>query len=97
MPGLSGRPWRRLQAHVYATETHCAVDECVCPDGRWVNQTLPPNHPFARSVDHIIPKGQGGPPLDRNNARLAHRRCNTRRENLLRKTRGREPVTSHRW
>jgi 5-methylcytosine-specific restriction endonuclease McrA len=91
MAGLTGRPWRRLQAHVYATETHC----WIC--GTHVDQTLPPNHPYARSVDHVHPKGQGGPPLDRANLRLSHRRCNTRRENLLRKTRGNGPVTSHRW
>lgn len=75
MRGRRGRPWRRLQAQVYATETHCHL----C--GEWVDPTLPKNHRRARSVDHLIPLSLGGPPLDRDNARLAHIGCNSRRGN----------------
>ena len=69
-PSLSGRPWRRAQAAVFATETHC----WLC--GEHVEQTLPPNHDRARSVDHITPLALGGAPYERSNLRLAHRRCN---------------------
>lgn len=75
MRGRRGRPWRRLQAQVYATETHCHL----C--GQWVNPNLPSRHPQARSVDHLIPLSRGGHPLDRDNARLAHLGCNARRGN----------------
>lgn len=77
--GRAGRPWRRLQAQVYAEEQHC----WIC--GHDVDQTLAPQHPYARSVDHLIQLCHQGPPNSRGNSRLAHRRCNTRRGNQLRK------------
>lgn len=73
MRGRRGRPWRTLQARVFAEETHCHL----C--GEWVDQLLPPRHPRARSVDHLISLESGGPPLDRSNVRLAHLGCNSRR------------------
>jgi 5-methylcytosine-specific restriction endonuclease McrA len=54
----------------------------VC--GRWVNQDLSPRHRLSRTVDHVVPLSAGGPPLDRQNLRLAHRSCNTGRSNRLR-------------
>lgn len=72
-PGYQGRPARRLQAQVYAEETVC----WLC--GQWVDQTLPPNHDMARSVDHVIPRSLGGDPYARTNARLAHRLHNSQR------------------
>lgn len=80
-PGRSGRPWARLRARVFREETHC----WLCH--RWVDQTLHQWHPMSRTVDHVIPLNQGGPPLDRTNCRLAHRRCNTIRANKLRSQR----------
>ena len=77
--GRSGRPWRRLRAQVLAEETRC----WLC--GHPVDRTLPGAHPQGPTVDHIIPLSRGGNPLDRNNARLAHRRCNV--------TRGARPPT----
>jgi 5-methylcytosine-specific restriction endonuclease McrA len=75
----SGRPWRRVQAQVFAEETHC----WWCH--KLVDQTLPGRtHPYGRTVDHVVPLWLGGEPLDRSNCRLAHRRCNTARNNELR-------------
>ncbi|WP_079665262.1 HNH endonuclease [Streptomyces sp. 3214.6] len=75
----SGRPWLRLQGKVFAEETHC----WICH--RYVDQSLPGRtHPMARTVDHVHPLWLGGDPLDRANCRLAHRRCNTIRNNQLR-------------
>lgn len=71
--GRSGRPWRRVQAQVYATESVCHL----C--GQPVDPTLPANHDMARSVDHIIPLALGGDPTSRANLRLAHRLCNQRK------------------
>lgn len=73
MRGRRGRPWRRLQAEVYRTETHC----WLC--GGWVDQLLHWLDDWSRSVDHVIPLSLGGPPLERWNVRLAHRICNSRR------------------
>ncbi|MFI6249035.1 HNH endonuclease [Streptomyces sp. NPDC051016] len=84
----SGRPWLRLQAQVYAEETDC----WICH--RYVDQALPAQtHPMGRTVDHVHPLWQGGEPLDRANVRLAHRRCNTIRNNRLRAAQ--RPKASH--
>lgn len=85
--GRGGRPYRRLQARVFAEETHCW--QCL----RWVDPDLPPNHDWARSLDHVIPLALGGDPLDRANARLAHRWCNTSKGSRLNPI----SVVSRRW
>lgn len=74
----SGRPWERLKLIVFHEESHC----WICGD--WVNQDLPQEHAKARTVDHVQALRDGGPPLDRNNCRLAHRGCNTARTNQAR-------------
>jgi len=71
--GRKGRPWRRVQARVYAEETHC----WIC--GRWVNQALADYRcKDARSVHHLIPPDIA-PHLAhaRENLRLAHIGCNS--------------------
>jgi 5-methylcytosine-specific restriction endonuclease McrA len=77
-PGRSGTPWLTVQAQVYAEETHC----WWCH--KWVNQELPRTHPMSRTVDHVHELHAGGDPLDRQNLRLMHRRCNTIKSNQLR-------------
>jgi 5-methylcytosine-specific restriction endonuclease McrA len=72
-PGRSGTAWTLLRARVFAEEAHC----WICR--QWVDQALPRTHPWSRTVDHIVQLSDGGPPLDRANCRLAHRRCNGRR------------------
>lgn len=74
----SGRPWRRLQEQVFLEEHSC----WIC--GEWVNQHLPTGHARSRTVDHVIALRDGGPALDRDNCRLAHRGCNTIRTNQAR-------------
>lgn len=72
--GRKGRPWRTVQARVFAEETHC----CLC--GRYVDQTIPNvRHRRARSVHHLIPPDIA-PELanDRDNLRLAHFGCNAK-------------------
>jgi hypothetical protein len=66
----SGRPWKRVQQQVFDEEDDC----CRC--GGYVDQTIAdPNHPMARSVDHLVERQLGGTD-DRANLRLAHRGCN---------------------
>jgi 5-methylcytosine-specific restriction endonuclease McrA len=70
--GRRGRPWRRVQARVYAEETHCHL----C--GKHVDQTLIDYRSAqARSVHHLIPPDIA-PELanKRENLRLAHLGCN---------------------
>ncbi|MFB7736177.1 HNH endonuclease [Streptomyces sp. NPDC056112] len=82
----SGRPWLRVQAQVFAEESHC----WICR--KFVDQSLPgTTHPMARTVDHVHALWLGGDPLDRSNCRLAHRRCNTIRNNQLRAERRSRP------
>lgn len=71
--GLSGRPYRRLKEWVYANFDHCL--RC----GRWVDldiRFVDPRHPMAPSLDHVVPRAQGGDLLSRENARLSHYGCN---------------------
>lgn len=74
----NGRPWRRMQRQVFAEETHCWI--CY----QYVDQTLPAGEPRSRSVDHVHALRDGGPPLERNNCRLAHVGCNSVRSNQAR-------------
>lgn len=80
--GRGGRPYERLKQQVFAEETHC----WIC--GEYVDQTLPPRTPMSRSVDHVVPLDPrfGGHPTARENARLAHYGCNSRRGNGTRGT-----------
>ncbi len=78
----NGHRRRQLSAKVYREENDCGI----C--GQPVDKTLPfidpttnkPN-PWAKTVDEIIPVSLGGSPIDRTNARLAHRDCNIKRGN----------------
>ena len=82
-PGRRGRPWERLRTTVLLEETHC----CHC--GHPVNKGLSGQNPWGPTVDHVIPVSLGGPPLDRANVRLAHRKCNCSRGNRMTMQRGR--------
>lgn len=76
-----GRPYRRLQAWVFATQTHC----WIC--GNPVDKALPHLDPQtglvnrqSKSLDHVVPCSvRPELALDRNNARLAHFGCNSSR------------------
>lgn len=75
---ILGRRWLALAAQVYNEETHCYW----C--GQYVDQTLPPKHPMGRTADHVREIHEGGHPLDRDNTRLMHRKCNTEKSNQVR-------------
>jgi 5-methylcytosine-specific restriction endonuclease McrA len=67
------RAYRRLRAHVLATKPNvCAW----CGDP--IDLTLSGNHPLGPSVDHILPRAQGGRDVP-SNLQPMHRRCNTAR------------------
>lgn len=87
--GTTGRPYRRLQAWVYATQTYC----WIC--GHPVDKALPYKdpatgqvNPWSKSLDHVIPT-VARPELAQaeHNARLAHLRCNTSRGDGTRRMR----------
>lgn len=73
--GRGGRPFERLKARVYATETHC----CIC--GKPVDKTLPYRDPvtgkvntMAKSIEHPTELDAGGDPYV---GHLAHLACNS--------------------
>lgn len=85
--GIKGRAWQALRLRVIAEEDTCHL--CHRP----VDKTLSGRDPFGPTVDHRIPRSQGGPLLDRSNLALAHLRCNAAKKNRLPRTRR----NSRRW
>jgi 5-methylcytosine-specific restriction endonuclease McrA len=76
----NGHRRRQVTAQVYAEETHCAicgveVDKSI----PYIDPSTGKPHPWAKSVDEIIPVTKGGSATLRSNCRLAHRRCNIQR------------------
>jgi 5-methylcytosine-specific restriction endonuclease McrA len=65
--GHVGRPWRRIREEILKDSPPCYL--CGLPG--------------ADSVDHVLPISLGGPPLDPDNLRPAHIRCNSKRGNRL--------------
>lgn len=68
----NGHRRRQIRAQVLREESDCW--RCGLP----VDKTLPPHLDGSPEVDEVIAVALGGDPLDRNNARLAHRLCNIR-------------------
>lgn len=66
----NGHRRRQLRARVLREEDECW--RCGLP----VDKTLPPHLDGSPEVDEVIAVALGGDPLDRANARLAHRLCN---------------------
>lgn len=94
-----GRPYRRLQAWVFATQTCC----WIC--GYEVDKTLPYKDPrtglvnrLSKSLDHVIPCLMR-PDLALNpaNAKLAHLGCNSSKGDGTKRSRRVMLVTSVRW
>jgi 5-methylcytosine-specific restriction endonuclease McrA len=63
------RQWLRVAAAVRARHDDCAL----C--GKPIDYTLPANHPWSYSCDHIVAVNLGGTPTI-DNAQAAHLRCN---------------------
>ena len=78
--GRRGARWRKAQARIYTTQTHCWL--CQQP----VNQALPSRHKMSKTVDHKQPLSLGGDPYELSNLGLAHRWCNESRGNKPPKT-----------
>jgi 5-methylcytosine-specific restriction endonuclease McrA len=100
-PGRQGAVWRRTQAQVMAWAAQQRRPCCLC--GRAIDYTLTrvrPLHRSAGTVHHVIGLAQGGDPLDLANLAPAHRGCNTREGNAVRKAhrQARAPLaTSASW
>lgn len=65
----------KLRQRVLAAYDVCAI----C--GQPVDKSLRTPDPMSAEVDEIIPVSKGGDPLDWNNVRLTHRRCNRLKSN----------------
>ena len=68
--GAFANQFRLNKKTILATESVCAI----C--GGFVDKTLPPLHPMAPTIDHIIPISLGGHPSSMDNLQLTHRKCN---------------------
>ncbi|MFF5988151.1 HNH endonuclease [Prauserella flavalba] len=74
--GRKGRPWRRVIEQLKRISNVC----WIC--GHPIDLSLPAEDPMSFTADKLIPRSLGGPPtLD--NARPAHRRCNSKRGNNI--------------
>lgn len=89
--GRSGRPFERLKAHVYATETHC----CIC--GLEVDLSLPYRDPItgkvnrmSKSIEHPTELDAGGHPYD---GHLSHLGCNGRKGAQYRNAKHSKPTS----
>lgn len=71
----NGARRRQLRARVLAAYDTCAI----C--GQPVDKSLRTPHPLSAEVDEIIPVSRGGNPLEWDNVRLTHRRCNRLKSN----------------
>ena len=72
--GHNGHAWRTLRALILGPEfLVCGI--CYQP----IDKTLRWPHPWSKTVDLITPWVRGGDPLDPDNLRPAHLRCNTSR------------------
>lgn len=66
----NGHRRRQVVGRVKREERVCWL--CGCD----VDQQLKTPHPMSPEVHELIPTSKGGDPLDRDNCRLTHRRCN---------------------
>lgn len=72
--GLSGQKRRDFGRLVLRT-----YGNICCHCGHEIDLTLPRNHRLAFTVEHLVPVVLNGPLLDLDNARPAHRKCNSAR------------------
>ena len=56
--------------------------------GKPIDYSLPAGHPMSFEVDEIVPVSLGGDPLDFANTQPAHRICNQRKGNGVKRARG---------
>ncbi len=86
--GRTGRPWLRIRRQILAQGRPC----WLC--GQDIDPSLPRQHPWSFTVDHIQPLSRGGSARDLDNLAPAHARCNSRRGSRVRV----QPlITSRRW
>lgn len=85
---IKGSAWNKARAKALANATHCAI----C--GQPLDHTAPPRTRWSPTVDHIVPRSQGGSILDPKNLRPAHYGCNSRRKDGQPRRRKPTPTTS---
>ncbi|MFJ8913417.1 HNH endonuclease signature motif containing protein [Amycolatopsis sp. NPDC102389] len=91
MASANGRPWRRVTAQLRELAAASGAACGLC--GHRIDLDLPAEHKMSFTADHIVPRSKGGQDtLD--NARPAHRTCNSSRGNRAHEA----PMpTSRRW
>ena len=74
---VQGSAWRRVRASVLRQARYDSAPCAIC--GKPIDYDLSGRIPSAPSVDHIIPRSQGGSLLDPDNCRPVHLGCNSER------------------
>ncbi|MGN7136781.1 HNH endonuclease [Streptomyces pseudogriseolus] len=88
----NGRPYRRLVDWLRAQRLPC----WLC--GRDIGYDLDPRHPLSFTLDHMQPVSKRPDLLlSRENARAAHRRCNSSRGNRTTQPKAAPQRASRRW
>jgi 5-methylcytosine-specific restriction endonuclease McrA len=87
----NGRPYRALCAWLRAQRLPC----WIC--GHEIGYELDARHPQSFTLDHLVPLSLGGNLTDRENARPAHRRCNSSRGNRTEPPKAAPQRASRRW
>ncbi|MER7738879.1 HNH endonuclease [Streptomyces sp. NPDC096538] len=88
----NGRPYRRLCAWLRAQRLPC----WLC--GRDIGYDLDPRHPLSFTLDHLEPVSKRPDLLlAKENARAAHRRCNSSRGNRTTTPKAAPQRASRRW
>jgi 5-methylcytosine-specific restriction endonuclease McrA len=77
-PGRTGPRWQLARRTIFEIYDLC----WIC--GKLVDKSLDGRLPKGPTVDHVIPLKMGGDPLELENLRLAHKSCNSARENRSR-------------
>lgn len=83
--------WKQLRKRVLAEETVCWL--CGLP----LDFDAPPKSRWAPSVDHVVPRSQGGSVFDRSNLRAAHAGHNSARGDGTRTRPAVPSPQSRRW
>lgn len=71
--GSDGTVRKKLRARLRAEQRPCHL----C--GQPIDYSLPHDHPYSFSVDHIVPVARGGAVWDYDNLDAAHKCCNQRK------------------
>jgi 5-methylcytosine-specific restriction endonuclease McrA len=114
MPESRGRQYRKTWRWIQLSQRMrtvlppvCTFEDCRNPNGRIIDLTLPHNHRWAWTLDHLVELQDGGDPYDPANLCVKCRACNStkgrrnqvrlQQEGFRQRARARELNPSRTW